>query len=264
MDWDAGQYEWTAARLAPAARVVVEHAAVQAGERVLDVGCGTGNAAFVAAERGARVVGVDPAPRLLEVAGAEAAARGLDATFAQGEAADLPLRDGEADVVLSVFAVIFAPDAAAAASELARVTAPGGRIVLSAWLPQGPILRGVAVMREAIGRALGGPPAPPGFRWHEREALEGLLAPHGFGSLDVHEEQISFTAASAREYLDSEGETHPMAIAGSRILEPRGEAAAVHERMLAIFEEGNEDPGAFRVTSRYIVAVARRDLDQPG
>jgi ubiquinone/menaquinone biosynthesis C-methylase UbiE len=81
--------------------VVVEAAAPVAGERVVDVGCGTGNAALLAAERGAVVTGVDPAPRLLDVARAEAAARGLDVTFAPGQAAEIPLEDGEADVVLS-------------------------------------------------------------------------------------------------------------------------------------------------------------------
>src|SRR5919199_6366535 len=101
LDWGLGRYEDTAARLEPAARAVVERAAPAAGEHVLDVGCGTGNAALLAAARGARVTGVDPAPRLLDVAREEAAARGLDATFTAGEAAALPLGDGEADVVLS-------------------------------------------------------------------------------------------------------------------------------------------------------------------
>src|SRR5215207_5902483 len=108
-DWGIGRYEHTATRLEPAARVVVEAAAPVAGERVVDVGCGTGNAALLAAERGAVVTGVDPAPRLLDVARAEAAARGLDVTFARGQAAEIPLEDGEADVMLSVFGVIFAP-----------------------------------------------------------------------------------------------------------------------------------------------------------
>src|SRR4051794_29093284 len=139
VDWGVGRYEDTALQLLPAARVVVDRAEPQPGERVVDVGCGTGNAALLAAERGARVTGVDPAARLLGVAREQAAARGLDAAFTAGEAAALPLEDGEADVVLSVFAVIFASDARAAAAELARVTAPRGRIVLSAWIPRGAV-----------------------------------------------------------------------------------------------------------------------------
>src|SRR5262249_38420696 len=138
-DWGLGNYERTAGQLAPAARTVVEVAAPVAGEHAVDVGTGTGNGALLAAARGARTTGVDPAPRLLEVARGRAASAGLDITFAPGDAASLPLGDGEADAVFSVFGVIFAPDPAAAAAELARVTAPAGRIVFSAWLPEGAI-----------------------------------------------------------------------------------------------------------------------------
>src|SRR4051812_47621318 len=165
-DWSLGRYEDTAAQLEPVARVVVERAAPAPGERVVDVGCGTGNAALLAAERGARVIGVDPAARLLEVAREQAAARELDATFLEGEAARLPVGDGEADVVVSVFGVIFAPDARAAAAELGRVCAPGGRLALSAWIPEGAIRDCVMVAREALGQALGAPPGGPPFAWH--------------------------------------------------------------------------------------------------
>ena len=189
LDWSLGNYEHTAAQLLPAARVVVDRAAPAAGERVADVGCGTGNAALLAAARGARVTGVDPAPRLLEVAREQAAARGLAATFAPGGAAALPLTDGDADVVLSVFGVIFAPDAAAAAAELARVAAPAGRIVLSAWVPEGAIHDAVQVAQEAVRRAIGAPAGTPPFAWHDRDALAGLLTPHGF-EVAVEEERF--------------------------------------------------------------------------
>src|SRR5882757_10553132 len=103
IDWGTGRYEETAGQLLPASEAVVEAARVRAGERVLDVGCGTGNAALLAARAGARVIGVDPAARLLEVARAAATAEGLDAAFVEGEAAALPLDDASADAVLSVF-----------------------------------------------------------------------------------------------------------------------------------------------------------------
>jgi len=93
MEWGAGRYERIAEQLLPAAEVVVEQAAPREGESVVDIGCGTGNAALLAADRGATVTGVDPAQRLLDVAAATAAERGLDATFRLGEAADIPLDD---------------------------------------------------------------------------------------------------------------------------------------------------------------------------
>ena len=257
VDWSVGSYEHTAAQLLRAAEVVVERAAPAPGEHVVDVGCGTGNAALLAAARGARVTGVDPAQRLLAVAREQAAARGLEVTLLPGEAAALPLADASAEVVLSVFGVIFAADAKAAAAELARVTAPRGRIVLSAWIPGGAISQLNRIASEAVMRALGAPAGPPPFPWYEHEALNGLFGPHGF-TLGLQEHQISFTAASASEYLDTESDTHPLAVAGRAVLEPRGEAQAVRARSLEILQAANEDPDSFRVTSHYVVATAQR------
>lgn len=257
LDWSLGNYEQTAAQLLPAARVVVDRAAPAKDERVVDIGCGTGNAALLAAARGARVTGVDPARRLLEVGRAQAEKRGLDATFALGDAGSLPLEDGAADVVMSVFGVIFAPDPPAAAAEMGRVAARAGRIVLSAWVPKGAIHDAVRAAQEAVRTAVGAPAGPPPFAWHDRSALRGLLAPYGF-EVEVEEQRLAFAAKSPRDYLDTESANHPLAVAGRAVLEPRGEGEALRDRMLAIYEAANEDPDGFRVTSRYIVATARR------
>jgi SAM-dependent methyltransferase len=256
-DWGLGRYETTAEQLVPAARVVVDQAAPAPGEHVVDLGCGTGNAALLAAERGARVTGVDPAARLLEVARAHAEARGLDATFVSGDASAIPVPDGAADVLLSVFGVIFAADPTEAAAEMARVAAPRGRILVSAWIPGGAISQLVRVGREAMVRALGAPAGSPPFPWHERDALAELFAPYGF-EVSLSEERISFGARSARDYLEGEFGDHPMWVASKAVLEPRGELEAVQQRALEIMEAANEDPGAFRVTSRYVFATIRR------
>jgi len=257
MDWGVGNYEQIAEQLLPAARLVVDEASLNGGEHVVDVGCGTGNAALLAAERGARATGVDPAARLLEVARRLASERGLEATFVEGEAAALPLADAESDVSLSVFGVIFSPDARAAAAEMARVTAPSGRIVLSAWIPEGTISKLARASREAIGRAAGRPAGGRPFPWHDPEALTALLGPHGFG-VGVREEQLAFTASSPRDYLEVESSQHPLWVTARALLEPRGEVEALREQALAILEEGNEDPDGFRATSCYVVATAQR------
>lgn len=257
VDWSLGHYEHTAAQLLPAARVLVDQAAPTAGEHVLDIGCGTGNAALLAAEQGARVIGVDPAQRLLAVARADADQRGLDATFELGDAAALPVPDGEIDLTMSAFGLIFAPDPQAAATELARVSAPTARIVLSAWLPGGPLAEVARIGTEAVARAVGAPAGPPRFPWHERDALQDLLGPHGF-TVRVDEHSLAFTGTSPREFLDGDSANHPHAVAARAVLEPLGEADAVYARMLEIYEAANEDPAAFRVTSRYVVATARR------
>ena len=259
-NWGSGHYERTAAQLAPAADVGVERAAPQASERVLDLGCGTGNAALLAAARGATVTGVDPAPRLLEVARARAADHDVDSAFALGEAAALPVESGSVDVLLSVFGVVFAPDAVAAAAEMARVATPQGRIVLSAWLPEGAIRQVVRMAREMEAAALDAPSMPSPFAWHDRDALSGLLAPHGF-SVEVDLHSHVFTAASVDDYLQGELVDHPLWVASRAMLEARGKSAVqaqIVARAREILTVGNEDPAGFAVTSSYVVATAQR------
>jgi ubiquinone/menaquinone biosynthesis C-methylase UbiE len=103
VDWDAGNYERTAAELEPVARSVVERAAPVQGERLLDLACGTGNAALLAAAAGARVVGVDSAPRLLEIARRRARSLDLTIDFREGDLLELPLEDDAVDVVVSIW-----------------------------------------------------------------------------------------------------------------------------------------------------------------
>lgn len=241
MDWGVGRYEHIAASLLPAAAAVVDRANPRRGEHVLDLGCGTGNAALMAAERGARVTGVDPAERLLELAGAEAASRGLKAAFVEGDAASIPLVRGCVDVVVSCFGVIFAPGAAEAAEEIARVAGPRGRIVLSAWIPGGPL---GAVMR--VGRKDAQPGSAP-FPWHEQGALERLFGTHGF-DVELEQHGLAFTAESPRDFFDREVDPHPLWA---------GDAAA-RDRALEILTAENEDPDGFLATSSYVVVTALR------
>jgi SAM-dependent methyltransferase len=257
MEWSQGTYEEIADQLLPAAEVAVGQAAPSKGDRVIDVGCGTGNAALLAAERGATVTGVDPAERLLEVAAAEAARRGLEAKFVVGEAASIPAPDASADIVMSVFGAIFAPDPRAAAEEMTRVLDPGGRMLLTAWVPDGAISRAVRLTRQVVSEIQGEPPAVPPFPWHEREALEELFEPHGL-YLSLGEHRLSFTADSAEAFLEHGEQNHPLSIAARPILEKAGRHEDVRAGLLRLYEEANEDPEGFRVTSSYVIAELRR------
>ena len=263
-DWGSGHYEYTAAQLAAAAAVVVERAVPQASERVLDLGCGTGNAALLAAARGATVIGVDPAPRLLDVARARAVDHGADITFAVGEAAAVPVESASVDVLLSVFGVIFAPDPVAAAAEMARVTAPDGRILLTAWLPTGPIREVVRMTRETAMAALGAPATQAPFPWHDHDALSGLLASHGF-DVDIERHAHVFTAASVDDYLRGEFIDHPISTAMRAMLQAQGKAdvqAQILDRAREMLSAANEKPDGFAVSSSYALAVARRRVRQ--
>ncbi len=124
----ADAYQRTmAVALAPVAAEVVRRAALQAGETVIDVGSGTGNAAALAAGDGRRVTGLDAAPGMLAIA----RRRVPEATFVEADFTRLPLDDGHADVTLAVHALLFAEDRVAALREWLRVTRFGGRISLS-------------------------------------------------------------------------------------------------------------------------------------
>jgi hypothetical protein len=140
---------------------------------------------------------------------------------------------------------------------MARVAAPAGRIVLSAWVPEGAIHDVVRVAQEAVRRAVGAPAAPAPFAWHDRAELAELFAPYGF-EVATEEQRLAFTARSPAEYLDAQSANHPLAVAGRAVLERSGEAEALRDRMLSIYKAANEDPEGFRVTSRYVVATARR------
>jgi SAM-dependent methyltransferase len=258
VDWGTGHYEHTAAQLEEPARVAVEAARLAPGDDVVDIGCGTGNAALLAAAEGACVTGVDPAGRLLGVAHERAAVQGLDVTFLPGDAAHLPLAAAAADAAISVFGVVFAPDPAAAAAEIGRVLRPEARLVLTAWIPAGAVFEVNRFAFQMVARVMGTPPGPPPFPWHDLGPLASLLGPHGF-DITLREHRIAFSAESARAYLESEGDNHPFAVAARALVEARGMSRAeLFNPMLSILESTNEDPAAFRITSRYVVATARR------
>lgn len=199
------------------------------------------------------MTGVDPAARLLDVARQRAASSGYDIQVRQGEAGSIPADDASADVILSVFGVIFAADPAVAAGEMSRVLAPGGRILLSAWIPGGAIGDVNAAAARLVREALGAPPPEHPFSWHDPDALGGLFAPYGL-QVSAEQHSLAFTAPSPAEYLDREASSHPVALAGLGVLSQRGMADEARGQFLEILQRGNEDPSGFRCTSRYIVA----------
>jgi SAM-dependent methyltransferase len=135
--WMAGDYGEVATHLLPEAAAFITRLALNPGERVLDVGCGTGNLALPAAQVGATVTGVDIATNSLEQARARAAAAGLTIQFDEGDAEQLPYADAQFDTVVTMFGAMFAPRPEKAAAELLRVCRPGGRIVMANWTPEG-------------------------------------------------------------------------------------------------------------------------------
>lgn len=257
VDWGIGRYEETAKDLEPVAETIVQRAAVRVGERALDLGCGTGNAAIELARAGAEVVAVEPSTRLLDVARDRAAAQGLSVDVRQGEAAAIPLDDASVDLIVSVFAVIFAPDEAAAMTEMKRVLAPGGRILLTAWVPGVGVGKAYAALGPALLAATGAPPPPPPFAWHEAATLAALAGKHGL-AVSTEELAIVFNADSPEAYVERDATTHPMWLDGfARLREVGAGEDVLRAPAIAALREVNEDPSAFRTTSRYVIATLR-------
>jgi ubiquinone/menaquinone biosynthesis C-methylase UbiE len=135
--WASGDFAVIGTTLQIVGEMLAEAIDVRAGERVLDVAAGNGNATLAAARRFAQVTSTDYVPALLERGAARAAAEGLDVTFQVADAEDLPFENASFDVVLSTFGVMFTPEHARSAREMLRVARGGGRIGLANWTPEG-------------------------------------------------------------------------------------------------------------------------------
>ena len=171
--WSAGDYAIIGRTLQIVGENLCEAVNLRAGERVLDVAAGNGNATLAAARHFAEVTSTDYVPSLLERGRARAEAEGLQVTFREADAEALPFADSSFDVVLSTFGVMFTPDQARAAREMLRVCRPGGRIGLANWTPASFI----GELFKVLGRYL--PPAA-GLRspalWGTEERLKELFS----------------------------------------------------------------------------------------
>ncbi len=251
--WSAGKFEDVADTLRDMHVALVEALDPQPGERLLDVGCGAGNLAELAAGTGARVTGIDLSPRLVEVAKARAETGGYEIEYRLGDAENLDAEDASFDKVASSVGMIFAPDHDAAAGELARVTRAGGRVAFSAWTPEGT----VGEMFQTLGPFQ--PPPPPGagtpLMWgredHVRErfgdafdlSIERRISRHEEESTEVAWERFSTRFGPTKMLLDN--------------LDP--ERRAEFERtMLGLMERRTQADGRFVDEREYLLVTGIR------
>ncbi|HEX6143475.1 MAG TPA: class I SAM-dependent methyltransferase [Geminicoccaceae bacterium] len=196
--WADGDFGMIAWNTVFTGELLCEAAGLRAGQKALDVACGSGNVALSAARRFADAVGVDYVPALIERARERAAAERLPARFEVGDAEALPFEDARFDVVLSTFGVMFAPDQEKAASELVRVCRPGGTIALANWTPDGMW----GELFKLHGRHL---PPPAGVKppplWGTEARVRELL---GSAVRDLRAEKRTavFRQLSARHWFD--------------------------------------------------------------
>ena len=257
--WAKGDYPvMVETFLLPVGQRLVEAARIQAGERVLDVAAGTGNASVPAAQRGARVTASDLTPELLEVGRRRPEAAALDLEWVEADAEHLPFDDGSFDVVMSCIGVMFAPHHAAAADELVRVCRPGGRIALLSWTPDSMLGDLFRTMRPFA------PPPPPGAQppplWGGEDHLHELFEERV--RFDVLERDVLEVTAfpEARDYGAHFKAYYGPTIAARANAEKDGRADQFDDALDAFCDRWNlAGAGPARFEMEYLVAVGTRD-----
>lgn len=196
--WSSGDYAVVGSTLQIVGEDLCEALDLRAGQRVLDVAAGNGNASLAAARRWCDVTSTDYVPALLERGEARAAANGLTIAFREADAEALPFADASFDVIVSTFGVMFTPDQNKAAAEMLRVCKPKGKIGLANWTPQGFI----GQVFKTLGQYL---PPPAGAKspalWGTRERLAELFGSAAV-SIQAQPRHFMFRYRSPEHFMD--------------------------------------------------------------
>jgi len=234
--WASGDFAIVGTTLQIVGEALAESANVRAGEEILDVAAGNGNATLAAARRFAKVTSTDYVPALLEKGRVRAKAEGLEVIFREADAEQLPFADASFDVVLSTFGVMFTPEHAKSAAEMLRVARSGARIGLANWTPEGLI----GQLFKVIGTYL--PPAP-GLKspalWGTEAHIAALFGPQA-ADIRCVKKMFNFRYRSSAHWMqvfrDFYGPTHK---AFAALDAPR--QAALEKDILALLERMNVD-----------------------
>ncbi|MEX2194131.1 MAG: class I SAM-dependent methyltransferase [Thermoleophilaceae bacterium] len=232
--WAAGDFDVIAERIWKVGASCVKHAGVREGDDVLDVACGTGNAALRAAQAGGRVTGGDLTPELFEAGRRRAAALGVEVDWVQADAEDLPFEDAAYDAVLSTFGCMFAPRHELAAGEIARVLRPGGRMALCNWTPEGEI----GDFFRTIGGHMPPPPefAQPPLLWGTEDHVRELFDGTGI-QLEFSREEAVMEFGSAEEAVEEYETKFGPVVMAKAALEAQGAWEPLRNDLLALFRD---------------------------
>ena len=247
--WGLGTYERLAARFGPVQDALVERLELAPGERVLDLATGTGEVAVRAAAAGAEVWALDIAEPMLEKARRRADEAGAVVQFSLGDAEYLPYEDEAFDVVCSNLGLIFAPDHANVAAELARVVRPGGRLGFTAWKPNprlGELYR--RFTEDPIeGREV--------FEWGREDHVEDMLGEEF--ELEFVDGTLWLEADDGEEIWELFSQSAPPVIALLARLDP-GEGEELHRAFVELHETYRTADGAVHAPRRYLLVLGRR------
>jgi ubiquinone/menaquinone biosynthesis C-methylase UbiE len=194
--WMTGDYDAFSRFMQKDAEEFYKRLKIAPGTKLLDVGCGAGQLALIAARAGADVIGSDIATNWLERARSRAAEEGLEVRFEEGDAEALPYDDAEFDVVTSLVGAIFAPRPERVAAEMTRVCKPGGRIVMANWTPTGFIGQMFKTIAKHIAPA--GMPSP--VLWGDEATVRERLK-NGISDLKLTKQFYHFDYPFAPDHV---------------------------------------------------------------
>jgi ubiquinone/menaquinone biosynthesis C-methylase UbiE len=249
--WSSGDYAVIGTTLQIVGESLCEAVELRAGEVVLDVAAGNGNASLAAARRWCHVVSTDYVPKLLDRGRARADAECLPIEFRQADAENLPFPDRSFDVVLSTFGVMFTPNQQRAADELARVCRHGGRIGLANWTPDSFI----GELFRTIGRYA---PPPAGVKspalWGSEELLRELFGDR-IASLHTQHRYFFFRYRSASHWLDTFRTYYGPVLKAFAALTPERQQDLAHELIALVNRHNSVGEGTVIVPGEYLEAV---------
>jgi len=252
--WSSGDYAIIGTTLQIVGEQLCEALDLRAGQTVLDVAAGNGNASLAAARRWCEVVATDYVPALLDRARERAMAERLDISFQEADAEALPFSNGSFDVVVSTFGVMFTPNQDRAAAEMVRVCRRGGKIGLANWTPDGFI----GQVFRTIGKHV--PPAPgvksPAL-WGTRARIAEWFEPHA-SSIKQTERSFAFRYRSPQHWMEIFRSYYGPVLKTFAALQPWQQAALEDDLLALVARFNRAGDGTMVVPSDYLEIVITR------
>jgi len=252
--WSSGDYAVVGTTLQIVGEELCEALDIRAGQTVLDVAAGNGNASLAAARRWCHVTATDYVPALLERARERAAAERLEIEFREADAEALPFASGQFDVVISTFGVMFTADQDKAAAELMRVCKSGGKIGLANWTPEGFI----GQLFKTIGKHL---PPPAGVKspalWGTRTRLAEMFEPRA-SSIQAEPRNFVFRYRSPAHWLEIFKTYYGPLLKAFAALDPAAQSALTTDLFALIRQFNQSGDDSMVVPSEYLEIVITR------
>ena len=247
--WGQGSYEKLAARFGPVQDELIEKLELAPGDRLLDIATGTGEVAVRAAKAGASVTAIDIADPMLEKARRRAEEEGVEIAFDLGDVEYLPYEDACFDVISSNFGLVFAPDHANVAAELARVACPDARLGFTAWKPN-------AKLGELYRRFSEEPvEGREAYEWGREDHVEDMLG-EDF-DLEFVDGTLWLEAESGEEIWQLFSQSAPPVIELLKRLQP-SQVDEFHRAFVDLYESYRSSEGGIRAPRRYLLVLGRR------